>query len=243
MAMTAKGKKQPAKKKPGTKNSSPWRTSTWIGLTIIISIWMFVFGILVGRGTVSSQFNFENTKKDLYAQAEEADRTSKKSSIIEKPVEKTIADPSQKSKKTDQRPSSAGTHFTQQSSPKPLKKKRLAKLPQKNRQKKKAMPPKTIARKTPPPTHLPSAKHTQKPNVHTYQTIQVSSMRNLADAKRMVARLRKKGYPAYLASAIVPGKGMTHRVRIGPYKNEEKVKDTLNQLKKQGIKGLILKGR
>ena len=244
MATTAKGKKTPVKKIPGQKNSSSWRTSTWIGLTVIISIWMFVFGILVGRGTVSSQFNFENTKKELYAQAEEADRTLKKSSIIEKPVEKTITDSSQKSKKTAQHPSPGGPRLTQHASPKPQKKELPPKLHPKKRQKKKAIPPKPKAGKTPPTPRLPSGKHTQKPIVHTsYQTIQVSSMRSLADAKRMVARLRKKGYPAYLASAIVSGKGMTHRVRIGPFKNDVKARNTLNQLKKQGIKGLLLKGK
>jgi cell division septation protein DedD len=243
MAATAKGKKPRVKKETGTQNSSLWQTRTWIGLIVIISIWMFVFGILVGRGTVSSQFNFKNTKKELYAQAEEADRTAKKSGMAEKPVEKTSADSSQGQKKTDRRPSPDGTLFTQPSSPKPGKKESPPKQSKKSQSKQVGIRPKAKTKKTAPPTHRPPIKHKQKPITHAYQTIQVAAMRNLADAKRMVTRLRKNGYPAYLASAIVSGKGMTHRVRIGPYKSGVKAKNAINQLKKQGIKGLLLKGR
>lgn len=240
MTATAKGKKTRRKKAAKTGSVSSWRTSTWIGLTIIVSIWMFVFGILVGRGTVSSQFNFKNTKKELYAQAEKADRTVKKPSLVEESVEKTASGPFEGQKKTDRGASSDEAPFTQQTPPKLKKKEPLLKRPEKGNQAKIALTPKRKTKSTPAATRPAPKKFKQKPIAHSYQTIQVAAMRSLTEAKRMVARLRHKGYPAYLASAAVSGKGMTHRVRIGPYKSEVKANNALSRLKKQGIDGLLL---
>ena len=66
-------------------------------------------------------------------------------------------------------------------------------------------------------------------------------MQDLAEAKQMVARLRQKGYKAYVASAAASGKDVRHRVRIGPYKNETDANAALKRLKKDGINGILLK--
>lgn len=48
--------------------------------------------------------------------------------------------------------------------------------------------------------------------------IQVASFKDLPDADRLVEDLRKRGHRAFRQAAYVPGRGLWHRVRIGPFK-------------------------
>jgi cell division septation protein DedD len=50
--------------------------------------------------------------------------------------------------------------------------------------------------------------------------VQVSSFKNQDDAERFVGELRRRGHRAYRLSANVPGRGLWHRVRIGPFDNK-----------------------
>jgi cell division septation protein DedD len=50
--------------------------------------------------------------------------------------------------------------------------------------------------------------------------IQVASFKNQADADAFVADLRRRGHEAYRQAAYVNGKGLWHRVRIGPFKTK-----------------------
>jgi len=261
MAASGKGKKPSRKRKTETRPGTPWRPRTWIGLTVIISVWMFIFGILVGRGTVPSQFDFDKTKRDLYAQAKQADQSTRQVGIAEESIKASSQGDVEKSKKAG-RVSAVKTDHSGQQTPsikkkkvppepvKKIKKKKPArKPPKKNHPAKKDHPVKTAvspqvktrtgASTTPPPPK----KRRQKPKVFSYQIIQVAAMKDLSSARKMVAQLRKKGYPAYLASSVVSGRGVIHRVRMGPYRSDLKAKKTLGRLKKQGINGRILKGR
>lgn len=49
--------------------------------------------------------------------------------------------------------------------------------------------------------------------------IQVASFKQQADADLLVASLRKRGHRAFRQAAYVPGRGLWHRVRIGPFSN------------------------
>ena len=239
MTDTSKKKKPPRKKisKPG--GSSSWPTPGWIGLTVIVSVWMFVVGVMVGRGTISSPFNFENTQKELYAQAEKADLIAQKPGIVAEPDKKAASGTIKALKKKDRTAVPNKAPSTEKTPPKRLKKKEpLRKVPEKVPPTKTTSAPK--AKDKPAPARPKPKKSKQKPMALSYETIQVAAMKNLADAKRMVAQFRHKGYPAYLASAVVSGKGVIHRIRMGPLKGEAKAKDTLNRLKKQGIDAVLL---
>jgi hypothetical protein len=48
--------------------------------------------------------------------------------------------------------------------------------------------------------------------------LQVSSFNNPTDANAFAAALRRRGHHAYVEPAYVKGKGLWHRVRIGPFK-------------------------
>lgn len=50
--------------------------------------------------------------------------------------------------------------------------------------------------------------------------IQVASFKNQDDAERFVTDLRKRGHRSYRMAANVHGRGLWHRVRIGPFKSK-----------------------
>ncbi len=63
-------------------------------------------------------------------------------------------------------------------------------------------------------------------------TVQVASFKESKDAENLVARLKGKGYPAYVAPAVVFGKGVYYRVRVGSFESRAKASSTRKQLKK-----------
>ena len=57
-------------KKPSPKEESPGKQTRkglilWIGLTLFVSAWMFVLGILVGREMVPVKFDIEKLQNEL----------------------------------------------------------------------------------------------------------------------------------------------------------------------------------
>ncbi len=50
--------------------------------------------------------------------------------------------------------------------------------------------------------------------------IQVASFKDQSDADRFVEELRRRGHAAFRQAAYVPGRGLWHRVRIGPFKSK-----------------------
>jgi hypothetical protein len=64
--MGKKEKKTSSKKKPSKKQGRK-RLIPWIGLTLFVSVWMFVLGILVGREMVPLKFDIEKLQNELAA--------------------------------------------------------------------------------------------------------------------------------------------------------------------------------
>ncbi len=50
--------------------------------------------------------------------------------------------------------------------------------------------------------------------------VQVASFQNQADAEKFVEDLRRRGHRAFRQPANVPGRGLWHRVRVGPFKTK-----------------------
>lgn len=61
-------------------------------------------------------------------------------------------------------------------------------------------------------------------------TIQVASLKKREEAQRMVTKLRTKGYPAYMVSAMVGGV-VHYRVRIGEFKSASEAKKMMERIK------------
>lgn len=62
-------------------------------------------------------------------------------------------------------------------------------------------------------------------------------------AERIVANLKKEGYPAFLARSVIPGKGLWFRVRVGSYANREQAAADIDRLTRSGKKTMLVKNQ
>ena len=215
------------KKKPSLQ-FVPKEPSIWIFLIIFVSAWMFVLGVLVGRDTVPVKFDIEKLQKELVALKEAVIKKEQKLFKIDSDGVRNKTDfgfyEALKETRKDKNNGGAGTS-----------KKQETKHPAKNetvKVKKRAIPGKS---KT-----INKDKQKNLAETDKNLTIQVASLKDSKDADEIVARLKKKGYPAYRTSSNIPGKGLWHRVRIGYFKDKSEAGSTLNKLKKEKFKAILV---
>jgi cell division septation protein DedD len=104
---------------------------------------------------------------------------------------------------------------------------------------------KLATRTTPPPpgTAKPAPAKPQpaaQPAADGELTIQVASLKDPADAARLVLSLQAKGFAAYRVSAQVPASGTWHRVRVGAFKDRAAAQAVLERLKNEKFDGLVV---
>ncbi len=187
---------------------------------------MFILGVLVGRGTAPIHFDIQELQKELAAL---------KMAYLQKEITRYKINAPETIDKSD-----LGFHEALKSP------ERKAPVPTKPDRKNAASSPKKKS-SPPDPRHVkPAAKSDEVPSTAMDEsgrryTIQVASSQKMSDADKMVARLKAKGYPAYLESAQIPGKGTWYRVRIGGFRNRTEADRFLAILKKENVKGIVLK--
>jgi cell division protein FtsN len=71
-------------------------------------------------------------------------------------------------------------------------------------------------------------------------TIQVAALKDTPEADRIVAKLRQQGYPASRLTGEIVGKGVWHRVRIGPYQRREEADAVVDRLTKEGLSPIAI---
>lgn len=214
------------KKKPSLQ-FLPKEPSVWIFLIIFVSAWMFVLGVLVGRDTVPVKFDIEKLQKELVALKE---------AVIKKEQKRFKIDSEGVRNKTDfgfyealketKKDKNNGAGISKKQETKHLSKNKTVKV------KKKVISDKAKI----------INKVKQKDIIETDKklTIQVASLKNSKAADEIVAKLRGKGYPAYRISSNIPEKGIWHRVRIGSFKDKAEAGSTLNKLKKEKFKPILV---
>ena len=253
--MVKKEKASPEKKK---SPPSPPRKglAVWIGLTLFACGWMFVLGILVGRETVPVKFNMEKLQNELAALKEavvkkeldqykidsNADIDKTKMGFYET-LKKNGSDegleadiPKIKSKPLAEEKTESGTEKT--SPPKKVESEtRKISPPKKDESEtKKTSPPKKLA--TPQKKKTVNLKKSAEGNENF--TIQIASLKDSAAADKMVAKLKKRGYPAYRSIGKIPDKGIWYRVRVGYFKNRAEARGTIQRLKNEKIEAIIV---
>jgi cell division protein FtsN len=191
-------------------------------LTILfISAWMFVLGVLVGRGTAPVKFDIEKLSKEL-AQLKKADMQKQMARVkIDSDAfqSKTDLQFYEELKKTKKIPGTS--NHTDKSGGNTFSGKKLQQVPARVPDRK--SPNAESARKIPPG---PTEKNL---------TIQAASLKDSQEAQELVDQLKKKGYPAYRTIGIVPEKGIWFRVRVGHYGSSEEASNTLKRLEKDGF--------
>ncbi len=204
-----------------------------------MAAWMFVLGLLVGRGTVPVSFNGLKLQKELTARRNATLQAEQKRFKIQ-----TALDP----KKTDLQ------------YPEALKQTSVASKPATAKPKpKRALTKKSVTAVKPPKDKKSAVLATKHPSRHKAgaktlpdkprdttdaskdYTIQVASLKDPAMADKLVTDLKQKGYPAYRAIGKIPGKGIWHRVRVGHFNHRKQANGTLNRLKSQNIDCFVVK--
>ena len=87
----------------------------------------------------------------------------------------------------------------------------------------------------PDPDPAPAPKRTEKPPAKaaaakTPWTVQVAASRSRATADKLVAELKKRGFPAYLTTGRLNDRTF-FRVRVGAYETRQKAMDQAGKLK------------
>ncbi len=205
---TAKRKGQPAK-------ASGKKYLIWSGIIVFVSAWMFVLGILVGRGTAPVHFDIEKLQNELAALKEavlkkERKRFSSQPDALDKGQELGFYEALKETKDV------SGVIGS---------KKRITRTPQ-------AIIQPRLRKKT--------ASARQEPKLKKRVAIQVASLKDPRAADRMVAKFKRKGYPAYRVIGKIPNRGIWYRVRIGSYSGRSQAKEMLITLRKDNVKGIIV---
>ncbi|AZN38183.1 SPOR domain-containing protein [Iodobacter ciconiae] len=71
--------------------------------------------------------------------------------------------------------------------------------------------------------------------------LQVGSFQNEQDADNLKAKLALLGIEARIQTSDIPGKGIWHRVRLGPFNSGNELDNARSQLKANGVDSAVVK--
>ena len=193
-------------------------------LMFFVAAWMFILGVLVGRGTAPVTFDTQALQKELAALRDE--KMAKDRETVERAIrgedEKAPLEFYEKLKKDApdtslplaavKRPaaSDAAPAAHAQTPPHKARAVLMAKSPH--------VAVKAPAAAKPPPA---AAEKRQAAPADGNLTIQVAALKDPDAAERIVANLKQQGYPAYLSRVVVAGDGLWFRVRVGRYRDQD----------------------
>ena len=244
-------RKQPEFKKPFYVLSRR-KIAGWFLVIFFLSAWMFILGILVGRGTAPVKFDIAALEKKLEASKKDDGSDQGKKPAPKAPI--TVKDKTKLEFYEALKDNKVDTNVPALQKPKTAERgieKPAEKTVSKKTQKKTAATtaaPKSASQKTEqsaspdkkkPPKEKAAAVARTNAKGPVY-TIQAASVRNPDDADRLVQKLKKRGYPAYRVIGKVPGKGVWFRVRIGEYRSKLEALNMMNKLKKDGMKPILV---
>lgn len=210
-------------------------------LIFFVSAWMFVLGVLVGRGTAPVHFDTQALQDELVALRD--DMMKKEREAVEKAIrgedEKAPLEFYEALKKDGldtavkiPAPAVATAESLPRTEPtasvQPPHKSRTVTMAKKSKVPEK--PTLTKAPSSPPAVVETTGK----------LTIQVASLKDGAAAERIVANLKKDGYPAYVSRIVIPGKGIWFRVRVGRYPNREQATADMQRLTRNQKKPILV---
>ena len=214
------------------KSSSRKGLTLWIFLIFFVSAWMFILGILVGRGTAPVKFDIEKLQNELAALKED---------VVREELERFKIDSNAADNKTEM-------NFYEELK---VTKEEDSLNIDTSEQKKEPLPENTVSepKKIGPSEEALSVKAHQENKPKTISktditnknlTIQVASFKDPNVADKMVEELKKKGFPAYRSIGKVPGKGIWYRVRIGYFSTKSEADSMLKMLKKDKLDAILV---
>jgi cell division septation protein DedD len=205
----------------------------WVVVVFIISAWMFGLGVMVGRGTAPVSFDAEQLKRTLESLQKSPPQTPRSGSRPE-PTEmknKTDLDFYESlPKNREETDLPKGSRTPAATRPEPAAPK-TAEAPGAAKVEK----PAAAAAAAPgsPPSPAPAAPG--KPF-----TVQVSAVKTEEEARRLLDKLRQRGYAGYIEPISIPDKGTWYRVRMGEFPSKEFARSTIDRLQKDGFAPVVV---
>ncbi|MCP4020551.1 MAG: SPOR domain-containing protein [Desulfobacteraceae bacterium] len=231
---------------------------------IFIIGWIFLLGILVGRGTAPVTFDTQQFQKRLAAianehgQKKEADSEEKLElqfyKVLDKPVQEEEPAPLNPGKpnksseiipqKIDEVPQNIPVKKSRKYETFKTSAKKQVSKPETKPSSQKQKKTQTL-KKEPNPTPEKSAKKVQKDQpkektVNVSYTIQIAAYKDFKDAVSQMADLKKNGFDSYRIKAQKDGQTW-YRVRSGSFKTKTLADQYLKKLKKVNINGMVIK--
>jgi DedD protein len=221
----------------------------WCALVLFVMTWMFVLGILVGRGTapLPAQKNaLENELDEIRAAMLDKDGRQAEGQGSPKEPELGFYEALKKAPaKSDTRipPPPAPKKKTEPAPAAPVK--AAAPAPAAVRTPAEAPPPpaaKEAAAQPKPPvqTEGRSTPSSPAPIQDGRYTIQIAAYRDARSAEKMVEELRAKGYPGYSLHTEIKDKGFWFRVRVGAFKDRAAAEGMLKRLNGDSYQGMVV---
>lgn len=235
-----------AKKNPSGMHISRRGMLVWGGLIVFIAGWMFVLGIMVGRGIAPVNLEVGKLEQELadlkakmLAQEKakvEAQISGKESNLPELgyPEALTSAKKEEPFKALPKKPTPTAKPVPPQPKKKAIKPKPAPKP--------KPQPAPAVK---PAPKPQPKRPPSPKPENRTVAqkgrfSIQVAAVQNAQSAEQLAAKLRKQGYRAYRLRSEVAGKGVWYRVRVGAFEDRGEANRMLAKLKADNFSGMVV---
>ena len=211
-------------------------------LVFFVAAWMFVLGVLVGRGTAPVHFDTQALQKEL------ADLRNAMLQKERETVEKAIRGEDKqknlqfyKALRTDEPDAAIAIPAPEATSPQPsTAAQQNAVMASPPHKKKAAVMAKAAAGTSKPTPPSPSKPQRPAPSKGLY-AIQIAAMKDGTAAERIVANLKKDGYSAYLSRIVIPGKGLWFRVRVGSYPSREQAAADMKRLTQSKKSPILVK--
>jgi DedD protein len=234
MPPLAKASEKSAEKKPGFVLSRQ-AVAGWVCALFIVSGWMFGMGVMVGRGTAPVHFDIDQLKRTI-------DSLQKTSREPQKPGAPPVESTEMKDKtKLDFYEALAKNkedtdlpNLAKPAPPPPVARPELA-APRPAE----APAPKPD-KAAPAPQPAPAAAAPAPAAPGKALTVQVAAVKSEEEARRMLDRLRQRGYGGYIEPVTTPDKGTFYRVRMGEFPSREFARSTLERLQKDGFEPQVV---
>jgi cell division septation protein DedD len=226
----------PKKKKTRAAPKKPFKVLTrkavigWLVAIFIACGWMFALGVLVGRDQAPIEFDVDALEKKIHQlrQKESAagsGGSGKKSSATRDKNELDFYEALPENREDVRIPKKTPPEKTAGTV----------------RPSGKTAGSVSTAAAKPPPEAKDRPRITVAEVPKGAYTIQAASVKSKPDADRLVNKLIRRGYPAYLLTSRIEGKGTWHRVRIGAYPTSDAAKPVLTELRRTGMKPILVK--
>ncbi len=190
-------------------------------LCTLVCLWMFVLGLLVGRGTAPVRFNIKGLQDKLSdLKAATVDETTRHYQIAFQELDRKMDLGFHEALKDDKSDLSSST--------KPLPVAPAPTAP--------AVKPESEA----PKKTKDSDRKAETPDASNPWEIQVAATQSEVQGKQLVQQLEKMGLEAYLMKVAIPNKGIWYRIRVRGYTTREAAEKDVARLKKEHFSPMII---